>query len=288
MKSRGESFVFYETFWNQAKAIKDPAMRLMFLEAIAGYGIEGVKPDFSNDTTGMMEVIFCQIQYSIDHAKAKRKTNSENGKKGGGQKGNTNACKSSGPKGKNERKRAKTSENEPNVNVNVNVNDNDNDNVNVNVNDNENECVNTDHTQYFSEEERKILDIKKLYWHNEFVRGDWMNKYMLSEEEYYTCLCKTIDYVKMRYSEWGEREIGNYLPKEIEKYSRTPKGTLQERREKLQNEMERYKTLYDTKMLHDFWQYWTQVDKVSGFMKYERLDVFDIGKRLDLWKQNKK
>lgn len=172
------------------------------------------------------------------------------------------------------------------------MNDNANDNANVNDNDNahhnDNECVNTDYTQCFPEEEREEFDIFDFYWHNQFVRGEWTNKYMLTDDEFYACLTKTIRYVKMNFPEWGDREIRNFLPKEIEKYSRTPKGTLKERREELQNKMERYKSVYSTEMLHDFWQYWTQVDEYSGLQKYEKEDCFELGKRLDLWHRNEK
>lgn len=103
-----DTFVFYPTFLEAMKAIKNEAMRLEMFEAVANYGVYGTLPDFAKtDPYGILDGMFGQMQYAIDDAKAKRSTNRENGRKGGAPIGNKNASK-------NNRKQADTTQNKQN------------------------------------------------------------------------------------------------------------------------------------------------------------------------------
>lgn len=77
-KDKGTPFVFYPSFLSQIDKIKNDAMRLMVLDAIARYGCYGEIPDFSTiDPIGLLDAAFEPIMSVIDAAKEKYDTNKE-------------------------------------------------------------------------------------------------------------------------------------------------------------------------------------------------------------------
>ena len=78
-KTKKESFVFYETFYEQLKDFDD-ATKLKFYDAIIAYGLYGSQPEGFN----MLEqALWKTFEFAIDTAKERRAQNIENGKKGG-------------------------------------------------------------------------------------------------------------------------------------------------------------------------------------------------------------
>lgn len=87
-------FVFYPSFRDQLKAIKNNDVRLSIFDALADYGVCGIEPDFTEiDPLGTIEALFVPMRQDIDKAKARYFACVENGKKGGAPKGNKNARK---------------------------------------------------------------------------------------------------------------------------------------------------------------------------------------------------
>lgn len=110
-----ESFVFYKSFYEAIKKIKDKATKADIYEAICELGLNKNVIPLTNDVGQIiMELVKPQIEANTERY--------ENGKKGGAPKGNQNA-----------RKYQKTTngyfEKQPNENDNENVNVNDNENV---------------------------------------------------------------------------------------------------------------------------------------------------------------
>ena len=77
-------FVFYPSFRDQLKAIKNDKVRLFIFDALIDYGICGIEPDFTDiDPLGVCEALFIPMKREIDTAKARYLASVENGKKGG-------------------------------------------------------------------------------------------------------------------------------------------------------------------------------------------------------------
>lgn len=77
--SKKESFVFYETFYEQLKDFDD-ATKLKFYEAIITYGLYNIQPE---GFSVLENAVWKGIEFAINSAKKRRETNIENGKKGG-------------------------------------------------------------------------------------------------------------------------------------------------------------------------------------------------------------
>lgn len=73
------SFVFYETFFEQLNVIEDSTIKAKFYEAIIQYGLFGTEPNFS----GLELALWIGIKKDIDYAQDRRQTQQDNGKKGG-------------------------------------------------------------------------------------------------------------------------------------------------------------------------------------------------------------
>ena len=73
-----EAFVFYETFMDSIREL-EPGDQTRFMFAIVNYGLYGVEGTF----TGIERALWTQMKHAIDTAKARRRTNQENGQKGG-------------------------------------------------------------------------------------------------------------------------------------------------------------------------------------------------------------
>ena len=78
-KTKKESFVFYETFYEQLKEFDD-ATKLKFYDAIIAYGLYGSQPEGFNV---LEKALWKTFEFAIDSAKERRVQNIENGKKGG-------------------------------------------------------------------------------------------------------------------------------------------------------------------------------------------------------------
>lgn len=154
----GDTFVFFPTFRQQLRAIKNKEAELRMRYAIEDYGIDGTLPDFSDiDPLGVMDGMFEQFKYAIDTAKANRmkqsQTNSENGKKGG------RPRKEKPTESEKKRKKATESEKSLNVNVNVNVESEDESSLEFNARERKDEVQDDFGGQWDGEFQR--LDIEK-------------------------------------------------------------------------------------------------------------------------------
>ena len=78
-KTKKESFVFYETFYEQLQDFDD-ATKLKFYDAIIAYGLYGNHPEGFNV---LEKALWKTFEFAIDRAKDRRAQNIENGKKGG-------------------------------------------------------------------------------------------------------------------------------------------------------------------------------------------------------------
>lgn len=93
-----ETFVFYPSFYESVKMIKDEKTQYRVLCSIIEYGCYGTPIDVSDiDPQGFLSMAIGIVKNDMDMAKEKRdkisKLRSEAGKRGGGQKGNQNARK---------------------------------------------------------------------------------------------------------------------------------------------------------------------------------------------------
>ena len=98
---RFKRFQMSETTFNQIMALPND-MQLKYFTAICDYGLNDVEPNFS----GIENSVWIPMRDLIDYSNDRRKTNSENGKKGGA------------PIGNNNRKQATSSDfkqNQPNI-----------------------------------------------------------------------------------------------------------------------------------------------------------------------------
>lgn len=125
MAEEKESFVFYKSFFEALKDLKEKD-RLKVYDAICELALNGNEQKL----IGLPKTIFTLIKPQI-LANTKRY---ENGKKGGRPKKETSGFKKEKTKGLEENEtdgfQNEETKTKPNVNVNVNENDNDNDNVN--------------------------------------------------------------------------------------------------------------------------------------------------------------
>ena len=62
-----KQFTFYRSFYNAAKALQ-PKQRLMFLESIIGYALDGVQP---MELKGTVDALFLTIKPTLDTARKK-------------------------------------------------------------------------------------------------------------------------------------------------------------------------------------------------------------------------
>lgn len=140
-----DSFVFYRSFLDVAKMLKNKRDQTKMLLAIIELGLEDT---ISDDLPLEMRMSLTQMQASINGAKNRHDRAVINGKKGGAPKGNKNA--------------AKKKNNQNNLNS--------NDNVNVNVNENDNDIIINDNVETSSGmaplEEGQPSDDDKYPWEN--------------------------------------------------------------------------------------------------------------------------
>ena len=93
-----KSFVFYDSFYENIRGIKDNDLKLDVLCRIIEYGLYGTPLDVSDiDSIGVLTSVVDGIKGFIDRSKANRQRANEirreNGKRGGAPKGNQNARK---------------------------------------------------------------------------------------------------------------------------------------------------------------------------------------------------
>ena len=122
-----ESFIFYKSFVEAGKAIKNKNERLAFYESIFSFGLEGKENELTGVSKGMYSLVKPQLL-----ANQKRW---ENGNKGGKKtepKANQNRTETE-PKPNQNRTKPEPNNNVEcsNVNNNVNVNENNNENENI-------------------------------------------------------------------------------------------------------------------------------------------------------------
>ena len=63
--------------------------------------------------------------------------------------------------------------------------------------------------------------------------------------------------------------------------------SLSERKEAFKKELDQYKGIYESDMLNDFFQNWTQPNKSQTKMKFEGQKYWDLKARLNSWKNRK-
>ena len=63
--------------------------------------------------------------------------------------------------------------------------------------------------------------------------------------------------------------------------------SLSDRKEAFKKELEQYRNEYDTEMINDFFQYWTEPNKSNTKMRFEDQKFFKIKSRLTAWKNRK-
>lgn len=95
---KGDTFVFYPSFYEDLQGITDDRVKLRVYEAIICYGCYGIEADLSDiDQFGILASLVKRVSSSIDAAKEKRQrisqARSAAGKKGGAPAGNQNARK---------------------------------------------------------------------------------------------------------------------------------------------------------------------------------------------------
>lgn len=100
-----DSFLFYKSYLEAAKKVRDPIKQGTLLKAILNYGIYFEEPDFSDDE--ILDVSWELIKPLLDASHKKY----GNGKKGGAPKGNQNARKTTENNQEQQRNNRETTEN---------------------------------------------------------------------------------------------------------------------------------------------------------------------------------
>lgn len=61
---------------------------------------------------------------------------------------------------------------------------------------------------------------------------------------------------------------------------------MEERREKFKKECESFNLIHTKEMINQFFEYWTELNKLKTKMKFELQQTFETSKRLTTWKNN--
>lgn len=190
-----ETFVFYPSFYESVKMIKDEKTQHRVLCSIIEYGCYGKPIDVSDiDPQGFLSMAIGIVKNDMDMAKDKRdkisKLRSEAGKRGGGQKGNQNARKNNRTEseendaddaddaddeddvggGKNEQddetnktdKTSKNQQNEPYVDVDVDGDVDVDDKKNISCDISEKAEPKTDEVEIIQPPKRQTVDHKRV------------------------------------------------------------------------------------------------------------------------------
>ena len=124
-----DSIVFYKSFYEAVKKIKDPNVKLEVLEAIMLYAFYDEPFEFTSDTAEAMWILI-KPQIDANNVRYENgKKGAEYGKLGGRPNKNPIGVNNKNPIGVNNKNPSGVSKKTPNVN------ENENDNVNVNVNE---------------------------------------------------------------------------------------------------------------------------------------------------------
>lgn len=113
--------------------------------------------------------------------------------------------------------------------------------------------------------------------------------YHLSPDELRDCVNDVVDYEVITSPNPTKSDCMRLFPKQVEIYRSKPKGSLQDRKAKLEQEMRvaNADDIYPREVLRAFFQYWTQTDASGTKMLFENNQFWDTAKRLDLWKNRK-
>ena len=92
-----------------------------------------------------------------------------------------------------------------------------------------------------------------------------------------------------KHFEYSEREVLEIIYHTINVCKSKPKGkTLEERKDKFNNELSRYAILWSHDLLEEFQEYWTEHGENDKKMRFEKEKSFGIKRRLATWKKNSK
>lgn len=113
--------------------------------------------------------------------------------------------------------------------------------------------------------------------------------YHLTLDEVSDCVNAVVDYLVITSPNPSKSDAMRLFPKQVEIYRATPKGSIEERKARLEKEMREANanSYYSREDLREFYQYWTQTDSTGNKMLYESHQYWDTAKRMELWKQRK-
>jgi hypothetical protein len=263
-----ESFLFYKSFYEAIRLLPREVQGEIYT-AIMEYGLYGKETE---SLKPLARSIFTLVKPQLD-ANAVRYENGLkggiHGNKGGAPKGNQNAKKDKNNPETTPKQPQNNPETTPNVNVNVNVNDN--------------VCLHTHARTHEGDEIREKL-LSSQIWIDQVRKT-----YHLTEDEVYDCVNAVVDYIVITSPMPTKSDAMRLFPKQVEIYKSTPKGSLEERKSKLEQEMRDANSMnyYTRDELREFYQYWTQTDSTGNKMLYESHQYWDTAKRMELWKQRK-
>ena len=281
------SMVFFASFRTSIAKLDLPAeTKLNYYEAVLDYGLFGTTPHFDNP---VLDALFDVMMPIID-ANTRRKqhslTCSENGKKGGAPKGNTNASKS---KEKTTKTTQKTSQK-----TSINVNDNDNVKVNGNVKDNDKIEKETKDISFISSssssKEKKEKAKKEIFLSdndsNEVAHEqDMPITHTDSQPSKTTATEKPSVPAKPTEATNPSAQARPSAPTQPKQSAAPPTATLSidDRNKIFYNSLVPYVDKYGTDAIQSFYDFWIEEDATKKFMKFELERTWNLEYRLERW-----
>lgn len=110
--------------------------------------------------------------------------------------------------------------------------------------------------------------------------------YHLTQEDVTECINGVVDYVICTSPYPTKSDAMRLFPKQVEIFRSTPKGTIEERKNKFTEEMKlaNKDKIYPIETMQAFFRYWTQMSRDGDKMAFENQPFWDTTKRLALWK----
>ena len=138
-------------------------------------------------------------------------------------------------------------------------------------------------------EKNKWDDIKEGMLNDEIWGESVRKNNSLSSDDFIKVIDILIAYASTHTPEIGKADCKRLISKAVMKYKSLPKGSLEERMSRLEQEMRdaNKNNILTKKELQEFWYYWTQTDASGSKMLYETHQYWDTTKRMELWKLHK-
>ena len=279
------SMVFFASFRTSIAKLDLPAeTKLNYYEAVLDYGLFGTTPHFENP---VLDALFDVMMPIID-ANTRRKQHSlacsENGKKGGAPKGNTNASKS----------KEKTTKTSQKTSQKTSINVNDNDNVNDNAKDNdkiEKETKDISFISSSSSSKEKKEKAKKEIFLSDEARNEAIHvqdepiSHTDTEPADKSANAESAANAKSAVPNAESVPTQPSVPTRAKQSAAPPTASLSidERNKRFYQSLVPYVDKYGIEAIQTFYDFWIEEDATKQHMKFELEKTWNLGYRLERW-----